>query len=81
MTIYSLDALLFQLEPICCSMSGSNCCILSFVQVSQETGNVVWYLHLFKIFPQFFVILRVKVFSVVDEAEVDFFSGILLLFL
>ena len=30
-------------EPVCCSMSGSNCCFLTWIQVSQETGKVVWY--------------------------------------
>ena len=54
-------------------MSGSNCCFLSFVQVSQETGKVDWYSHLLKNFPQFVVIDTVKSFSVVNEAEVDVF--------
>ena len=35
----------------------------------------------FRIFPQFAVIHTVKGFSIVNEAEVDVFSGILLLFL
>ena len=34
---------------------------------------MVWYLHLFKNFPQFVVIYTVKGFSVVNEAEVDVF--------
>ena len=50
-------------------MSGSNCCFLTYIQVSQETGEVVWYSHLFKNFP--FVIHIVKDFSIVNEAEVD----------
>ena len=29
-------------------MSGSNCCFLTRIQVSQETGKVVWYSHLLK---------------------------------
>ena len=29
------------LEPICCSMSSSNCCFLTCIQISQETGKVV----------------------------------------
>ena len=37
---------------------------------------MVWYSHLFKNFPQFFVIHTVKGFSLVNEAEVDFFSAI-----
>ena len=32
---------------------------------------MVWYLHLFKNFPQFVVVHTVKGFSVVNEAEVD----------
>ena len=32
-----------------------------------------WYYHLFKNFPQFVVIHRVKDFGVVNEAEVDVF--------
>ena len=34
---------------------------------------MVWYSHLFKNFPQFFVIPTVKGFSMVNEAEVDIF--------
>ena len=34
---------------------------------------VAWYSHLLKNFPQFVVIHIVKGFSVVNEAEVDFF--------
>ena len=59
------------LEPVHCSISGSNCCFLICIQVSQETGKVLWYSYLFKNFPQFFVILTVKGFGVVKEAEVD----------
>ena len=54
-------------------MLSSNCCFLSRIQVSQETGKVVWYSHLFKNFPQFVVIHTVRDFSVVNEAEVDAF--------
>ena len=34
---------------------------------------MVWDFHLFKNFPQFVVILTVKGFSVVNEAEIDVF--------
>ena len=34
---------------------------------------MVWYSHLFKVFPQFVVIHTVKGFSIVNEAEVDVF--------
>ena len=57
-------------QTIHCSVSGSNCC-LTCIQFSQETGNAVWYSHLFNIFPQFVVIHTVKGFSIVNEA--DFF--------
>ena len=83
-TIYSLDILLFQVWTVHFSMSSSNCCFLSCIQVSQEAGKVVWYSHLFKNIPQFVVIHTVKGFRVLNEAEIDvgFFRwGILLLFL
>ena len=41
---------------------------------------MVWYSHLFKNFPQFVVIHTVKVFVIINKAEVDVFSGTLLLF-
>ena len=61
------------LEPVHCSMSGSNCWFLTGLQISQEATKVVWYSHLFKNFPQFVVMHTVKGFSVVNEAEVDAF--------
>ena len=69
------------LEPVCCSLSSSNCCFLICVQISQEAGQVFWYSHLLKNFPCFVVIHTVKGFSIVNKAEVDVFSGVLLLFL
>ena len=61
------------LEPVHCSVSSSNCCFLTCIQISQEVGKVVWYSHLLKNFPQFVVIHTVKVFDIVNEAEVDIF--------
>ena len=61
------------LEPVCCSMSSSNCCFLTCVQISQEAGQVVWYSYLLKNFPQFIVIHIVKDFDVVNKAKVDIF--------
>ena len=61
------------LEPICCSMSSSDCCFLICTQTSQEAGKVVCYSHLFKNFPQFVVIHTVKGFGIVDKSEVDIF--------
>ena len=51
------------------SMSGSNCCFLICIEISQETGNMVWYSYLFQNFPQFVVIRKV----VVNKAEVHVF--------
>ena len=59
------------LEPVCCSMSNSNCWFLTCIQIFQEADQVVWYSHLSKNFPQFVVIHTVKGFSVVNEADVD----------
>ena len=61
------------LEPVCCSMSGSNCCFLTCIQIFQEAGEVVWYFYLLKSFPQFVVIHTIKGFSRVSEAEVGVF--------
>ena len=61
------------LEPVYFSISSSNCCFLTCIQVSEEIGKVVRYSHLSKNFPQFVVIHTVKVFSIVNEAEVDVF--------
>ena len=38
---------------------------------SREAGQVVWYSHLLKNFPQFVVIHTVKGFGIVNKAEVD----------
>ena len=80
MTIYSLDVLLSLLEPVCCSMSSSNCCFLTCIQVSQEACQVVWYAHLFQNFPQFIVIHTVKGFGIVNKAEIDVFPELSCLF-
>ena len=72
MTIYSLDVLA-NLEPVCCSMSSSNCCFLTCIQISQEAGQVVWYFHVLKNIPQFIVIHTVKGFGVINKSKVDVF--------
>ena len=43
------------------------------MQVSWEAGQVVWYSHLLKNFPQFVVIHTVKAFRVVKKAEIHIF--------
>ena len=60
-------------EPVYCSMSGSNCCFLTCIQISQEAGKVVWYCHLLKNFPPFTLIHTVKGFGLVNKAEVVVF--------
>ena len=43
------------------------------MQISPEAGQVVWYSHLLKNFPQFIVICPVKGFGIVNKAEMDVF--------
>ena len=45
-------------------MSSSNYCFLTCIQVSQEAGQVIWYSHLLKNFPQFALIHTVKGFGI-----------------
>ena len=54
-------------------MSSSNCCFLTWIQVSQEVGRVILYSLLFQNFPQFIVIHTVKGFGIVNKAEIDVF--------
>ena len=61
------------LEPVCCSMSSSNCCFLTCIHVYQEAGQVVSYSHLLKNFLQFIVIHTVKGFGIVNKTERDVF--------
>jgi len=61
------------LELVCCSTSGSNCCFLNCIHISQEADKVDWYSHLLKNFPQFIVIHTVKGFGIVNKAEIDAF--------
>ena len=70
MKIYSLDVLL--------SLFGTSpfpvlTCFLTCIQISQEAREVVRYSHLLKNFPQFVVIYAVKVFGIINKAEVDVF--------
>ena len=61
------------LEPVCCSMSSSNCCFLTYILISQEAGRWSDLPISFKNFPQFVVIHTVKDFGIVNTAEVDVF--------
>ena len=47
-------------EPVCFSMSGSNYCFFTCIQISQGRDRVVWYSHVFENFLQFVVIHTVK---------------------
>ena len=61
------------LEPVQIgSMSSSNYCFLTCIQISQEADKV-WYSHHLKNFPQFVVIHTVKDLGVFNKAEVDVF--------
>ena len=60
-------------EPVHYSISGSNCCFLTRIQISQEAGKVVWYFHLLKNSPQLFVSHTVKGFGMVNKTEIDVF--------
>ena len=51
----------------------SNCCFLTSIQISQETGQVAWYSQSLKNFLQFVVIHTVKGFGISNKAEVDAF--------
>ena len=64
---------MYSMEPVCYSMSSSNCCFLTCIQISQNSDQVVWHSHLLKNFPQFIVIHTVKGFGVVNKAKVDVF--------
>ena len=52
-------------------MSSSNCCFLTCTQIPQEAGEVVWYFHLLKNFPEFVMIHTVKDYGIINKAEVD----------
>ena len=58
------------LEQVCCSMSGPNCCFLTCIHISQEASQMVQYSHLFQDCPQFVVVHTVKGFGIVNKADV-----------
>ena len=61
------------LELVCCSMSYSNCCFLTCIQISQEADQVILYFHLLNNCPEFVVVHTVKGLGLVNKAEVDVF--------
>ena len=46
---------------------------MTCIQISQEAGQVVWYSHLSKNFPQFIVIHTIEGFGIVNKVEIDGF--------
>ena len=73
MTVNSLDVLLSLFGTSLLFRVQFYCCFLTCIQISQEAGQVVWYSHLLKNFPQLVLIYTVKGFGVVNTAEVDVF--------
>ena len=57
------------LEPVCCSMSSSNCCFLTLLSWQVRWSSILISLRIF----QFVVIHTVKGFGVVNKTEVDAF--------
>ena len=57
------------LQPVCCSMSSSNCCFLTCLQVSQEAGQVVWYSHLFQNFLQFKTVVQSETYVKIAQSS------------
>ena len=73
MTIYSLDILLSWFA-ISLLFHEQFCCFWTCIQMSQEAGQVIWYSHLYKYFPQFVVIHTVdQGCGIVNKAKVDVF--------
>ena len=58
---------------VCCSMSSSNCCFLTCIQISQEAGQMLCFSHLFQKFPQFIVIHTVKGFVRFRCSQLSFY--------
>ena len=67
MTIYSLDILLFLFGKLLPEPA---------YRFLKRQGQVVWYSHLLKSFPQFIVIHTVKGFGIVNKVEIDVFLGL-----
>ena len=61
------------LEPVCCSMSSSNCCFLTCIHISQEAGRWSGIPISFRIFHSLLWSTTVKGFGVVNKTKVDVF--------
>ena len=46
---------------------------MTYIQISQVAGQVIWYSHDFKNFLVFLVVYIVKGFGIVNKAEIDVF--------
>ena len=57
------------LEPVRCFMSSSDSCFLTCIHFIHEAGQVVYYPHLLKNFPQFVVIHTVEGFGIVNKQK------------
>ena len=61
------------LEPVCCSMSSSNYCSSTCIQISQEAGQVVQYFPSLEEFSSLLWSTQSKAFDILNKAEVDVF--------
>ena len=73
MTIYSLDILPSQFGNSLFFHVQLYLLLLDLHTDFFEAGQMVWYSHLFKNFPQFCVIHTVKGFGIVNKAKIDIF--------
>ena len=71
--MYTFSCFFQSFKSFNCSVSDSNCRFLIYIQTFQETGKVIWYSHFLKNFPQFVVVLFVKGFGIISEADRNVF--------
>ena len=61
------------LEPVCCSMSSSNSCFLTCIQISQEAGKVIWYSQSLEEFSTVYCDPHSQMLGIVNKAKIDVF--------
>ena len=71
--MYTLSRFFPSFKSFSFSVSDSNCRFLSYIQTFQDSGKVIWYSHFLKNFPHFVVVLYVKGFSIISEADGNVF--------
>ena len=71
--MYTLSCFFPSFKFSSCSAYDSNCHFLTYIQTFQETGKVIWHSHFLKNFPQFVVVLFVKGFGIISEADRNVF--------